>query len=149
MMNISENGLRLIKEFEGFVNHTYLDTAGVPTIGYGTTTINGQPVTAGMVLTEDQASDLILQQLEQLYVPAVNRRVTVPLTQNQFDALVSWTYNLGEGNLASSTMLRLLNQGNYDSVPAQMLRWCRDVSGHDLPGLLRRRTAEASLWNQD
>ena len=146
MMNLSDNGLKLIKEFEGFRTNAYLDTAGVPTIGYGTTVINGNKVQMGSTITESQASDIIRQQIESIFVPAVNRNVKVPLNQNQFDALVSWVYNLGEGNLQSSTMLRLLNQGDYASVPAQMLRWCKDAAGHESVGLKRRRQAEGELF---
>lgn len=144
-MQISQNGLNLIKSFEGFMGKAYLCPAGVPTIGYGTTLIEGRPVKMGMTITENDASKLLQEQIDQTYSPAVIRHVKVPLNQNQFDALVSWTYNLGEGSLSSSTMLKLLNQGDYDSVPSQMMRWTK-ANGVDLPGLVRRRQAEADLF---
>jgi lysozyme len=144
-MQISNTGLDLIKSFEGFIGHMYLCPAGVPTIGYGTTLIEGKPIAPGTVITEDKASELLRQQIDATFAPAVIRHVKVPLNQNQFDALVSWTYNLGEGSLASSTMLKLLNQGDYASVPAQMMRWTK-ANGVDLPGLVRRRQAEAELF---
>jgi len=144
-MKISQKGLKLIKEFEGFKDYTYICPAGVPTIGYGTTLIEGIPVYMGMTITESQASKLLEAQVNDQYAAAVIRNVKVPLNQNQFDALVSWTYNLGEGALKSSTMLKLLNQGDYASVPAQMMRWTK-ANGVDLPGLVRRRKAEADLF---
>ena len=147
-MQISQNGLNLIKEFEGFRDHSYICPAGVTTIGYGTTLIEGIPVYMGMNITESQASELLEKQVNDQYAAAVIRNLKVPLNQNQFDALVSWTYNLGEGALKSSTMLKLLNQGNYDSVPAQMMRWTK-ANGVDLPGLVRRRKAEAELFARD
>ena len=144
-MQISQVGLDLIKEFEGFREHAYICPAGVPTIGYGTTLIEGSPVKIGMTISESKANDLLEDQVNQVYAAAVIRHVTVPLNQNQFDALVSWTYNLGESSLATSTMLKKLNQGDYDSVPAQMMRWTK-ANGVDLPGLVRRRKAEAELF---
>lgn len=146
-MRISQNGLNLIKEFEGFRGRAYICPAGVPTIGYGTTLIEGSPVRMGMMITESDAEKLLRNQVDKTYCPAVIRHVKVPLNQNQFDALVSWTYNLGEGNLASSTMLKLLNNGDYASVPAQMMRWTK-ANGVDLPGLVRRRQAEADLFRK-
>ena len=144
-MQISQNGLNLIKEFEGFRENSYLCPAGVPTIGYGTTMIDGIHIYLGMTITEDQASELLEKQINESYAPSVIRLVKVPLNQNQFDSLVSFVYNLGEGSLASSTLLKLLNQGDYDSVPAQMMRWTK-AGGVDLPGLVRRRKAEGDLF---
>ena len=105
-----------------------------------------QNVTKKKIGNEDQANDLLETQVNEKYAPAVVRLVKVPLNQNQFDALVSFVYNLGEGALASSTLLKLLNQGDYDSVPAQMMRWTK-ANGVDLPGLVRRRKAEADLFS--
>ena len=75
----------------------------------------------------------------------MNTLVTVPLHQHQFDALVSWTYNLGPTNLKSSTLLAVLNQGKYDEVPAQIMRWNK-AGGKELEGLTRRRQAEADMF---
>ena len=144
-MQISQNGLNLIKSFEGFMANAYLCPAGVPTIGYGTTLIENAPVHLGMTITESKASELLDYQINKNYAPAVIRLVKVPLNQNQFDSLVSFVYNLGEGSLASSTLLKLLNQGDYASVPAQMMRWTK-ANGVDLPGLVRRRKAEGDLF---
>ena len=114
-MYISNKGTDLIKEFEGFRTHAYQDAVGVWTIGYGH--IKG--VTPDMVITSAQGEEMLKEELQE-YETYVNELVKVPLHQHQFDALVSWTYNLGPSNLKSSTMLRVLNEGKYDEVPAQM-----------------------------
>jgi hypothetical protein len=75
----------------------------------------------------------------------VDRLVTVPLSQNQFDALVSFTFNVGEGALAKSTLLKKLNAGKYSEVPAELMKWTKG-GGRELPGLVRRRRAECALW---
>jgi lysozyme len=80
-----------------------------------------------------------------IYEEAVENAVTAPLSQHQFDALVAWTFNLGAGNLSSSTMLRVLNEGKYEEVPHQMKRWNK-AGGQVLEGLVRRRQAEALLF---
>jgi lysozyme len=119
----------------------YQDPVGVWTIGYGHTGADVQP---GLTITQEQASDLLLQDVAGA-VAAVNRLVTVPLTQNQFDALVDFTFNVGQGNLASSTLLRELNAGNTAGAAAQFLVWVY-AKGVELPGLVTRRQAEAALF---
>ena len=116
-MNISLEGINLIKHFEGCELEAYKCPAGVWTIGYGH--IKG--VKEGMTITESQAEEMLKSELNE-YEGYINNLVTAELNQNQFDAMVSWVYNLGGGNLKASTLLKVLNAGDYDGVPAQMLR---------------------------
>ena len=139
-MKISNTGIDLIKHFEGCETEAYLCPAGVPTIGYGH--IKG--VQMGDVITETQAHEMLVEELDE-YESYINDLVTVSLNQNQFDAMVSWVYNLGGGNLRASTLLKVLNSGDYAGVPAQMMRWNK-AGGKVLEGLTRRRQAEADLF---
>ena len=139
-METSKTGIDLIKHFEGCELTAYKCPAGVWTIGYGH--IKG--VSEGMTITQEQAEEMLRDEMAE-YEGYVNRLVTVELNQNQFDAMVSWVYNLGGGNLASSTLLKVLNAGDYDGVPAQMMRWNK-AGGKVLEGLTRRRQAEADLF---
>ena len=141
-MNISPAGLALLKASEGFSAHIYNDVAGLPTIGYGHKLQPDEAFPDGV--TEAQASDILLADM-QTEEQAVERLVKVPLTQGQFDALVDFTFNLGEGRLAGSTLLRDLNAGEYDSAAQQLLLW--DHAGAvELPALKARREAEYNLW---
>ncbi len=139
-MNISEKGLSLIKKFEGLVLKTYKCSAGVDTIGYGHT----KTAKPKMVITEAKASELLLEDIRESEL-AVNRLVKVPLTQNQFDALVCFVFNVGSGNFNSSTLLKQLNQKMYKEAADQLLRWNK-AGGKALPGLTRRREAERELF---
>ena len=139
-MNIGQKGIDLIKHFEGCELNAYKCPAGVWTIGYGH--IKG--VSEGMSITQEQADQMLLDELKE-YENYINELVTVNLSQNQFDALVSWVYNLGPANLSASTMLKVLNSGEYEDVPAQMKRWNK-AGGKVLEGLIRRREAEACLF---
>ena len=139
-MNTSQNGIDLIKHFEGCELYAYKCPAGVWTIGYGHT----KDVEPGMQITEDDAHNMLVEELNE-YETYVNTLVSVPLNQNQFDALVSWVYNLGGGNLKASTLLKVLNSGDYEGVPAQIMRW-KKAGGKVLEGLTRRRQAEADLF---
>jgi lysozyme len=139
-MKISQEGLALIKKFEGCELKAYHCAAGVPTIGYGST----HGVTMDMQITQEEADELLMDDVSK-FEEAVAKAVKVPLEQNQYDALVSWTFNLGPSNLSSSTMLRVLNEGNYEEVPAQIKRWNK-AGGKVLQGLIRRREAEALLF---
>jgi lysozyme len=139
-MKISAEGLSLIKKFEGCELEAYKCSAGVWTIGYGHT----KGVEEGMTITKDQAEEMLLEELVE-YEKAVEEAVHNQLDQCMFDALVSWTYNLGPTNLNSSTMLKVLNAGEYDEVPAQIKRWNK-AGGKVLEGLIRRREAEALLF---
>ena len=139
-MEISQEGLSLIKKFEGCELEAYKCAAGVWTIGYGST--NG--VEEGMEISQERADMLLLEDVE-VFEEAVNKLVEVPLEQNQFDALVSWTFNLGSTNLKNSTLLKVLNDKDYEGVPAQIKRWNK-AGGKVLQGLIRRREAEALLF---
>jgi lysozyme len=140
-MTYSEEGLQLTEKFEGLRLTAYKDSVGVPTIGYGHT----RGVAMGMTCTQEQAEQW-LQEDVQIAVDAVNRLVTVELTQNQFDALVDFTFNLGTGSLQNSTLLRLLNASNYTGAANEFERWDK-AGGQTLPGLLKRRQAERDLFN--
>ena len=139
-MEISQEGLSLIKKFEGCELESYKCAAGVWTIGYGST--NG--VEEGMEISQERADMLLLEDVE-VFEEAVNKLVEVSLEQNQFDALVSWTFNLGSTNLQNSTLLKVLNNKDYEGVPAQIKRWNK-AGGEVLQGLIRRREAEALLF---
>ena len=139
-METSKTGLDLIKHFEGCELYAYKCPAGVWTIGYGHT----KGVEPGMQITEQDAEDMLKEELIE-YESYINDLVTVGLNQNQFDAMVSWVYNLGAGNLKASTLLKVLNAGDYVGVPAQIMRWNK-AGGKVLEGLTRRRQAEADLF---
>lgn len=145
-MQISFNGVKFIQNEEGFRGTAYLDTGGVWTLGYGTTWIDGKPVEQGMTCTEQQATLYMEAHLAAVQT-AINQLVKVPLSQNQFDALASFTYNLGERALASSTLLKLLNQYQYSAAAMQFDRWVND-NGKPVPGLVARRRRERALFEQ-
>ena len=145
-MKTSDKGLALIKSFEGFSAKPYLCPAGVPTIGYGATYYpDGKRVTMqDRPVTEADATAMLRSMLAS-YEAGVSRYVQVPLTQGQYDALVSFAYNLGLAALKSSTLLRLVNARDYTGAAAQFARWNR-AGGKVLPGLTRRREAERKLF---
>ena len=143
MMNsltIGEKGLELIKSFEGLRLRAYLCPAKVWTIGYGHT----GDVRGGQVITQSQADDLLKQDLRRFEI-AVRKLVKVPLTQNQFDALVSFAYNVGEAALSRSTLLRKLNAGDLAGTKLEFAKWNKG-GGKVLAGLTRRRADEANLF---
>lgn len=139
-MNISQEGLELIKKFEGCELKAYQDSVGVWTIGYGHT----KNVEEGDEITKEESEEMLADEMEE-YEGYINDNVECDLSQNQFDCLVSWVYNLGPSNLKSSTMLKVLNDDDYDGVPQQIKRWNR-AGGKVLDGLVRRREAEALLF---
>lgn len=153
-MKASNNCYELIKAFEGLhavksdgTVRAYVCPAGKWTIGYGST----KGVRSGMNITKEEAEELLIKDVA-VFEAAVNNRVKVPLSQNQFDALVSFVFNLGEGNFAKSTLLRKLNAGDYDAVPSELMRWNKArVNGvlQPLRGLTRRRAAEGALFTMD
>jgi lysozyme len=153
---MSEHGLELLKQWEGFKNTVYKDSAGLDTIGVGhlitssekssgTITINGVAVQYANGLTDQQVLDLLSQDVQPAE-QAVNNGVKVALDQNQFDALVSFTFNVGVGAFTSSTLLKVLNQSQYDGVPDQLRRWNK-AGGQVVQGLVNRRENEVKLWN--
>ena len=139
-MNISQEGIALIKKFEGCELEAYRDSVNVLTIGYGHT----KDVKEGDKINQDEAEHLLKEEMPE-YEGYINDMVEVSLEQCQFDALVSWVYNLGPTNLSSSTLLKVLNEGDYDEVPFQIKRWNK-AGGKVLEGLTRRREAEALLF---
>ena len=139
-MKCSQEGLALIKKFEGCRLEAYKCSANVLTIGYGHT--GGVKETD--TITQDEADKLLQEDVEQ-FEKYVDDNVTVELGQSQFDALVAWTFNLGVGNLRESTMLKKLNSEDYASVPSEMKRWNK-AGGKTLDGLIRRRKAESLLF---
>jgi len=146
-MQVSDNGVDLIKHFEGFSATAYLCPANVPTIGYGHTKGVTRADVGVKFVTEDTATKMLADDLAEVS-KQVEAAVTVPLNQDQFDALCSFTYNLGARSLRTSTLLSRLNAGAYEAVPDQLLRWTHG-GGKVLQGLVNRRTAEAKLWNSE
>lgn len=142
MFRTGEAGINLIKNFESLALQSYLCPAGKLSIGYGHT----EGVAPGEQITPQQADELLRQDLSRSE-RFINRLVTVPLNQNQFDALISFCFNVGSGNLQNSTLLRLLNEGKYNAAAEQFLAWNR-MRGQVLEGLTRRREAERNLFLQ-
>jgi lysozyme len=140
-LSYSKDGLSLTESFEGVRLTAYQDQVGVWTIGYGHT---GPDVHAGLTITQDQANMLLLGDVGSA-AAAVNRLVTIPLIQNEFDALVDFVFNVGIGNFTSSTLLRDLNASSFADAAAQFARWDH-AGGMVVAGLLRRRQAEAELF---
>lgn len=140
-MKTSAAGRSFVCSFETCKLKGYLCPAGVPTRGFGHT---GPEVVLGQVITQAQADADLEKDLER-FERAVLHMVKVPLTQSQFDAVVSFAFNCGEGNLASSTLLRLLNAGDYAGAASQFVRWNRS-KGVVLDGLTKRRLAERDIF---
>lgn len=144
-MQTSDKGIALIKQFEGCKLTAYQDSVGVWTIGYGwTQPVDGKPIRAGMTIKQETAERLLKTGLVS-YENDVSRLVKVDLTQGQFDALVSFTYNLGARSLSTSTLLRKLNAEDYAGAADEFLRWNK-AGGKVLNGLTRRREAERALF---
>ena len=142
MQNISSRGLNLIKQFEGLRLNPYHCPAGMRTIGYGHVIKEGEKLS--QPLSEEQAETLLLQDVKGA-THAVGRLIKVLLTQGQFDALVSFTFNCGAGALQRSTLRACVNREEHGQVPAELLRWCR-ACGRLSTGLTQRRMAEALLY---
>jgi GH24 family phage-related lysozyme (muramidase) len=144
-MVISEKGLALIKKFEGIRLHAYQDVTGVWSIGYGWThPVDGEAIHSGMRIDQNTADRLLLSGIGQ-YEQGVESLLSVRVSQSQFDALVSFAYNLGCRSLADSTLLKKLNQGDYAGAAAEFSRWNK-AGGNIIPGLTSRRKAEAELF---
>jgi len=141
-VKISKQGIDLVKSFEGCVLVGYPDVGGVPTVGYGST---GPDVYIGMKITQEEAERRLAEEL-QYFEKGVSESVKVPINQNEFDALVSFSFNVGLGAFKQSTLLRLLNdRADKDIVAAEFLRWNK-VNGKPVEGLTRRRKAEQALF---
>jgi len=145
MRYITQNGLDLIKRFEGFSRTVYFCPAGYPTIGYGHVVKDDEDFLSGI---DEAKAEELLRQDAQIAERAVLRLINVPLTNGQFDALVSFTYNLGGGALQRSTLRRKINREEHAEVPEQFMRWVW-AGGRKLKGLVRRRAAETYMYIQN
>ena len=139
---VDGEALALIKRWEGLRLEGYRCEAGVVSVGFGHT----RTAQLGQRITEAEAERLLTEDLDR-FERAISRMVTVPLTDNQFGALVSWAFNVGEGAAAKSTLIRKLNALHYDAVPAELMRWNK-IGKRVVPGLTNRRAAEAGLWSR-
>ena len=135
------SGLKLTESFEGVRLKAYQDVKGIWTIGYGHT---GPDVHPGLVITQPEADALLTKDVQNA-VRCVNEAVKVQITQDEFDALVDFTFNDGSGNFEGSTLLKDLNAGNRTGAAAEFLLWVNS-GGHRIPGLVRRRQAEEQLF---
>ena len=145
MRHITQAGIDLIKQFEGFSPTIYICPAGYPTIGYGHVVKTQEREQFAGGITTEQAEALLRKDV-QTAERAVLRLITVPLTDGQFDAVVSFTFNLGAGALQRSTLRRKVNRGDHAAVPAEFRQWVW-AGGRKLEGLVRRRVAEAVLYS--
>ena len=144
-MKVSNKGLELIKEFEGFSSVAYLCSAKKETIGYGNTFWeDGTPVKIGDQISKERAETLLKHVVDNFSV-AVEVDIKIEVTQNQFDAMVSLAYNIGLGAFKNSTLLRQLNRGNFVGASQEFLRWDKS-NGKPLLGLTRRREREKLLF---
>jgi len=144
-MKTGQAGIELIKRFEGWRSRAYRDAVGVWTIGYGHTAKAGAPrPVQGMTITKTQGEAILRTDLVK-YERAVNNAVKVDLNQNQFDALVSFCYNVGPGNLRKSSVLKRVNDHRFNEVPARLMLWNK-AGGRVLRGLTRRRKDEGALF---
>jgi lysozyme len=142
-MELSPESVALLKHFEGYRSRVYLDAVGFPTVGYGHRLLHPDSFPNG--LDEPQALDILVHDVRDAE-QAVKRLVKVTLTQGQFDALVDFVFNLGQGKLAASTLLKDLNAGQYEDAAAQLLRW--DHAGaKENSNLKERRAAEFRVWH--
>ncbi|MBO5505549.1 MAG: lysozyme [Clostridia bacterium] len=146
-MQTNKAGLELIKSFEGLGLKAYLCPSGVLTIGYGHTgKVRGNKITLQTTITPEEAETLLKEDLQR-FEKAVDSLVKVPLNSNQFDALVSFVFNIGINAFSTSTLLTLLNNGDYKGASQQFKRWIYGNGKKVLEGLKKRRTAEEKLFN--
>jgi len=143
--SINADGLNIVKQFEGCELTAYQDSVGVWTIGYGHTAMAGPPtVYAGQTITKAEAEEILKRDLNK-FENGVRDLVKVSVNSDQFSALVSFSFNVGLGALADSTLLRKLNAGDYQGAANEFPRWVK-AGGQTLPGLVRRRNAEQALF---
>ena len=139
-MTTSRKGLQLIKDFEGLRLGAYRCPAGVPTIGYGHT----KGVKMGMVIDQARADDFLVEDIAP--IERYLNKMGINFRQEQFDALVSWCFNLGLGNFTQSTMFKYINENRSDEeITDQIVKWV-NAGGKPLVGLKKRRIAEANMW---
>lgn len=143
---VNEEGLNLIKQWEGLKLEAYRDPNGKLTIGYGHTNDSGNEphVFKGLIITKGQAEEVLRKDLRACEA-YVNKVVKVPLTDAQFSTLVSFCFNVGSKNLQKSTLLKKLNMGQHEAVPRELMKWTK-CGGKPVIGLANRRAAEAGLW---
>lgn len=144
-MTISEQGLALIRKFEGFSATPYICPAGLKTIGYGHVIREGETLPEKVISREQ--GEIILKQDVRLYSEAIALLVSVPLNQNQFDALISLIYNIGVYAFEKSSLLRFLNQGDFEKTAAEFNRWVY-VKKQKNRGLIARRAVESQLFSR-
>lgn len=145
-MKISQLGLNLIKRYEGYRDTAYVCPAGIMTIGYGTTRINGRPIKRGMKCTREEAQQWLENDVNDflnIISPWIDP--SIELNQNQVDSIASLVYNIGVGNFKKSSLLRHLNDGFFVLVEKEFARWNRG-GGKVLKGLSERRAAEAAMF---
>ena len=144
-MKLNKAGLDLIKSFEGLRLETYKCSSGVNTIGYGTTLINGKMVQNGLKISLEDAERFLIEDIKKFEL-GVLRVVSVGLTDNQFSALLTFSYNVGLGALRGSTLLKMVNRNPNDPlIRNEFMKWNK-AAGKELTGLTRRRKAEADLY---
>lgn len=143
-LRLSKKGQKFVQSFEGLFLSAYRDPIGVVTIGWGHTNHHLPHFQMGDTWTKEKCEEVFRADMK-LFEDEVKKQVKVPLTQGQFDALVSFTYNCGGGNLAKSSLLRKLNAGDYEGAAQQFQYWNK-AGGRVLPGLTRRRLAEALMF---
>jgi lysozyme len=144
-MKMTDEGLALIREFEGFRETAYRDATGIWTIGFGHTSAAGKPeVTPDMTVTRARG-EVILRNDVAMFVDGVTELLRVPLSDAQFSALVSFAYNVGITNFARSSVLACVNARDFDNVSRRLGLWVK-AGNRTLPGLIRRRAAEAALF---
>jgi lysozyme len=144
-LKVTKAGLTLIKQFEGFRTHAYRDAVGVWTIGYGHTSMAGSPeVKPGMIITQTEG-DAILARDVDMFARGVQKMLTVAISDEQFSALVCFAYNVGLGNFRKSSVLTAVNRKDFQAVVRRLQLWNK-AGGRVLPGLVRRRAAEAALF---
>lgn len=147
MRHVTEEGINLIKRFEGFSPTIYICPGGYPTIGYGHVVLAHEQDQFAKGITQAEATELLRKDVG-VTERAVLRLISVTLTDGQFDALVSFTFNLGAGALQRSTLRRKVNRGEHESIPAELMKWVW-AAGKRLTGLVRRRKAEALAYSSD
>lgn len=144
-MEMTNEGLALIKQFEGFRSAAYRDAVGVWTIGYGHTSMAGKPaVTPSLKISRDEASEILRKDIE-MFSKGVSGELRVSVSDAQFSALVSFAYNVGLGNFRTSSVLAAVNRRDFAMVPRRLSLWNK-AGGQVLPGLVKRRAAEAALF---